>query len=139
MHRFGIVPDQGLGLRGGNTGVMQHYVGYKVAMIAFLGVAHIHARDFVNLLLARPKPIVKWVWDHQAVRRQKIAELLHCSETGSLTEVLSDPEVSAVRICSKTNRHSTLVRAARTAGKDIFIEKPLALSSTEAFELASLI
>jgi 1,5-anhydro-D-fructose reductase (1,5-anhydro-D-mannitol-forming) len=92
-------------------------------MIAFLGLAHIHVPDFVNLLLAQPEPTVKWVWDHQAACQQKIAERLHCRETGSLTEVLSDPDVSAVLICSETNRHSTRVRAATTPGKDIFIEK----------------
>jgi myo-inositol 2-dehydrogenase/D-chiro-inositol 1-dehydrogenase len=43
-------------------------------------------------------------------------------------ELVHDPEIDAVLICSPTDTHAEYIIAAARAGKDIFCEKPVALS-----------
>jgi myo-inositol 2-dehydrogenase/D-chiro-inositol 1-dehydrogenase len=45
----------------------------------------------------------------------------------SSDEILADPRVEAVLICSSTDTHAGLIAAAARAGKQIFCEKPIAL------------
>jgi myo-inositol 2-dehydrogenase / D-chiro-inositol 1-dehydrogenase len=45
----------------------------------------------------------------------------------SVEEMLTDPEVHAVAICSSTDTHADLTVAAARAGKAVFCEKPLSL------------
>ena len=45
----------------------------------------------------------------------------------SSEEILADPRVDAVLICSSTDTHATLIAQAARAGKHIFCEKPVAL------------
>lgn len=45
--------------------------------------------------------------------------------TGDYTEILSDPEINAVIICSSTDTHSRFTIEAAKAGKHIFCEKPV--------------
>lgn len=45
--------------------------------------------------------------------------------TGHSEEVLADPDIEAVLICSSTGTHSDLVVQAAQAGKHIFCEKPI--------------
>jgi myo-inositol 2-dehydrogenase / D-chiro-inositol 1-dehydrogenase len=40
-------------------------------------------------------------------------------------EILNDPEINTVLICSSTNTHSIITIEAANAGKDIFCEKPI--------------
>jgi myo-inositol 2-dehydrogenase/D-chiro-inositol 1-dehydrogenase len=46
----------------------------------------------------------------------------------SSTELLADPRIDAVLICSPTPTHANLIVAAARAGKHIFCEKPIAFS-----------
>ena len=50
-------------------------------------------------------------------------------------ELLADPELDAVAIVTPVSTHYDLAVAALDAGKHVFIEKPLAASSTEALDL----
>lgn len=53
----------------------------------------------------------------------------------SWDEVLADTAIAAVAIAAPAALHATLARQALAAGKDVFVEKPLALDLTEAEEL----
>lgn len=55
-----------------------------------------------------------------------------------LSELLSDPEVSAVAIATPAATHFELARQALLAGKDVFVEKPLALRVEDGEGLISL-
>jgi myo-inositol 2-dehydrogenase/D-chiro-inositol 1-dehydrogenase len=46
-------------------------------------------------------------------------------------EIIADPEIDAVAICSPTDTHADLIVAAAQAGKHIFCEKPISLSLAE--------
>jgi len=49
----------------------------------------------------------------------------------SFREVLTDPAVQAVVLATPADRHGAMAREALEAGKDVFVEKPLALTVTE--------
>lgn len=57
---------------------------------------------------------------------------------GHIDEVLSEPSIDALALATPAETHATLVRRALTAGKDVFVEKPLCLSVDEGYELAAL-
>jgi UDP-2-acetamido-3-amino-2,3-dideoxy-glucuronate N-acetyltransferase len=51
---------------------------------------------------------------------------------------LADQSISAIAIAAPAALHYSLVKAALTAGKDVFVEKPLCLDVREARELVAL-
>lgn len=56
----------------------------------------------------------------------------------TVAAALKDPAVRAVAIAAPAVRHHALARQVLLAGKDVFVEKPLALRLREAEELVSL-
>ena len=58
--------------------------------------------------------------------RCRIAEVALSSE-----EILGDPRINAVLICSSTDTHAGLIAAAARSGKHIFCEKPIARNLAE--------
>lgn len=58
--------------------------------------------------------------------------------TKSLTDLLSSKEIDAIAIASPAAQHASTARAALLAGKDVFVEKPLALDVKEAKALLDL-
>jgi predicted dehydrogenase/threonine dehydrogenase-like Zn-dependent dehydrogenase len=53
------------------------------------------------------------------------------------TEVMNDSEINAVVIATQHDTHTELVVQALRAGKKVYVEKPLALSVAELFEIKS--
>lgn len=54
-------------------------------------------------------------------------------------EVLEDPGVDAVLICTRHDLHAPLTTEALSAGKHVFVEKPLALTGAEVEKLEGLL
>ncbi|MBC7231605.1 MAG: Gfo/Idh/MocA family oxidoreductase [Actinobacteria bacterium] len=67
--------------------------------------------------------------------REAYPDLALCA---SFEELLEDPDLTALAIATPAATHYGLARAALLAGKDVFVEKPLALSAREGRELADL-
>jgi predicted dehydrogenase len=57
----------------------------------------------------------------------------------SAEEIIADPSIDAVWICTPTALHRQVCIAAARAGKHIFCEKPLAMTAAEAAEMAAAI
>lgn len=95
---------------------------------AFLGVAHIHAPNFIRLVNEYDDVQVKAVYEHEAERGQKSAAELGCTFVTDIDAILNDAEITSVVICSETVHHRELATRAAAAGKHMFIEKPLAAS-----------
>src|SRR2546430_609883 len=93
--------------------------------LAFVGLAHIHTPSFVSLVKSRPDVTVKSVWDHDSGRAEKIAAELSALMVFDPKDIWSDPQITAVIVCSETNRHHEIVLAGAAAGKHMFVEKPL--------------
>ena len=107
--------------------------------LALVGCAHIHTPSYAGLLAKRPDVKVKYVWDHDPARAAKRAAELAAKVVSDAAEVWSDRTVSGVVICSETNRHHDLVLAATRAGKPMFVEKPLGITSKESRDMAAAI
>lgn len=109
--------------------------------LAFVGCAHIHTPGFVRNIAGRADAVqVKHVWDHDTARAEKVAANLPGSSVEpSLEKILADDSVSAVVVCTETNRHADVVLPAAAAGKHLFVEKPLGFVADDAFQMAAAI
>jgi myo-inositol 2-dehydrogenase/D-chiro-inositol 1-dehydrogenase len=76
-------------------------------------------------LLARQVPGARLAAVHDAV--PETAAATGARTHAVLEDLLSDPAVDAVAICSSTDTHADLIVAAARAGKAIFCEKPISL------------
>ena len=103
------------------------------------GLAHIHTPGFLDLLKKRSDVKIKCIWDHDEARASKCAAANGLPLAKDVKEIWSDPEITAVVICSETNRHLELVLAAAKAGKHMFVEKPLGITARESSEMADAI
>jgi len=87
----------------------------------------------------------------QSVRVVSVADLSHpaaehlaarwqgAQAFESAEEIIADPSIDAVWICTPTAMHRQICIAAERAGKHIFCEKPLAMTAAEASEMAAAI
>ena len=107
--------------------------------IAFLGCAHIHTPGFLKLIKSRGDVMLKTVWDHDAPRGQKYADDAGARFIGDVNTILHDPEISAVVVCSETERHHDLVLPIAQAKKHLFVEKPLGFASQDGYAMADAI
>ncbi len=57
---------------------------------------------------------------------------------GDYSELLADPSIDAVHICTPNVTHFAIAKAAIEAGKNVICEKPLAMSTDEAAVLVQL-
>ena len=105
---------------------------------AFLGVAHIHTPGFIKTINARDDVSCKYVYDHDIARAQKRAQELE-AQVADVEAILADDEVTSVVICSETRYHTGLVERVARAGKNLFVEKPLATSQADADAMAKVV
>lgn len=104
--------------------------------LALIGCAHIHTPDFVRRLKSRSDVTVKYVYDQERPRAEVRAADLGAKVIASPGKALSDPDVQAVIVSSKTNQHKKLVMAAAQAGKHLFAEKPLGMKTADSLAMA---
>ncbi len=75
---------------------------------------------------------------HDEARKRIGALYPEARQAASFEAVLSDPEIAGVVLATPAARHFEHVRQALEAGKDVFVEKPLALDVDEGRQLVSL-
>lgn len=107
--------------------------------LGILGVAHIHTPGFIERIGKRSEMRIKYVYDHDAARAQARATQVGAAYAADPVDVVSDPEVDAIVICSETARHLPLVEMTAVAGKPMFVEKPLAVSVADAERMAEIV
>jgi len=57
---------------------------------------------------------------------------------GDFAEVLADPEVEVVHLCTPNNLHFEQAKQSLLSGKHVLCEKPLAMTTRQSGELAAL-
>ncbi len=108
--------------------------------LALVGCAHIHTPGFVRAIKERPGLTVKAVWDPNPARSAKRAADLGAAVAADPAAVYADPAVTAVVVCSETDRHEALVLPAVAAKKPfLFVEKPLGFAAADARKMADAI
>lgn len=111
----------------------------SVARLGFIGLGN-WGKRLASVALAIDEAEVATCFARSAERREEFAQLYACRTSESLDEILHDPEVDGVVVATPHSTHGELVREAAAAGMDIFVEKPLALSTEDAekaYEAAS--
>ena len=81
---------------------------------------------------------LKWVCDMREEALAEAHQKFNVSTTRDLNAVLADPEVKGVVIAAPAAQHFDLARKCLVAGKDVYVEKPLALHADEGQQLADL-
>ena len=86
-----------------------------------------------------PGAELAWICDREEERLERFgARFPDARKTTSFEEVLADVGVDAVAIATPVVTHFELARQALLAGKHVFVEKPLALSSALGEQLVAL-
>lgn len=98
----------------------------KVGIIGVGRIGKVHTLSILNYM---PEVEIKAISDINFEGAKEWANqngILHAYQ--DYKEILNDPEIDAVLICSSTDTHSTISVEAAKAGKHIFCEKPVDLT-----------
>lgn len=78
-----------------------------------------------------------WLSDINNEHAKLLAQKTGVAWRDNSDQIISDPAISAILICTPTPSHANLIVKALNACKDVFCEKPLCLNKNEAFEIAA--
>ena len=82
--------------------------------------------------------VLRAVCDTDPARLDALKTASEVKRCCRVDDCLKDPEITAVAIAAPAVAHFELVKAALAAGKDVFVEKPLALTVEDGEELVKL-
>ncbi len=71
-------------------------------------------------------------YSRSAQKRQKFAQKYRCRAAGSYEEILHDPQIEAIINTTPNGVHRETTLAAATAGKHVFLDKPIANTIADA-------
>src|SRR6266571_1237470 len=81
---------------------------------------------------------LRFIYDPDRDCASQILQQYPVRSASSFDDLLSEPSVHAIVISAPAVRHFELAKKVLLAGKDVFVEKPLALCSEDAQELIAL-
>ncbi|WP_426235157.1 Gfo/Idh/MocA family protein [Pararhizobium sp. DWP1-1-3] len=105
--------------------------------IAFIGTGFV-ADYYMTTLANHPQLRLAGVWDIDPDRLKQFCNYWNIRAYASEAESLSDPAVTIIVNLTTPESHHAVNRAALSAGKHVYCEKPLAMTVEEARELLSL-
>ena len=99
----------------------------KRLQIGIIGAGRIGKVHAESIAFGLPEAEIAAITDVNQEAARAVAERCGIESVAeSSTEILADPRVEAVLICSSTDTHAALIEDAARAGKHIFCEKPIA-------------
>ncbi|MFC3884578.1 inositol 2-dehydrogenase [Bacillus songklensis] len=111
----------------------------KKITVGIIGAGRI-GKLHVDNLLSIPEIQIKSVSDVVVNHLQEWASSKGISVlTDNYKDLLTDPEIDAVFICSPTNTHAQIIKEAARAKKHIFCEKPVSFSVEETIEALKVV
>jgi predicted dehydrogenase len=106
--------------------------------VGLVGVGNWGA-NWLRTLAHLPEADLRWACDLNSALLAKInADYPKVRTTNSLDDLLRDPATLGIVIASTAPTHFVLAKRALEAGKDVMVEKPMALTAADAAELARL-
>ncbi|NWG14746.1 MAG: inositol 2-dehydrogenase [Acidobacteria bacterium] len=100
-------------------------------------IGKVHAR---NLVYRIPGACLRAIVDlNEDAARGLAAELGVPGAGADFRELLTDPEIQAVLVCSSTDTHARITQEAARAGKHVFCEKPISHSLAEIDETLGVV
>ncbi len=115
----------------------------SIGLVGFGGIGKLHTANWSNLHLYYPDLPVTLKLRGAAARTKDSADQAVQQGgfeygTTDYQELMDDPEINLIDICTPNNLHCSIFKAALRAGKHIYCEKPLALNLEEAEEMLAL-
>ena len=95
-------------------------------------------RNYVKTLLALPECRLVATADASAEARTRAGQEFDIVARSTIEELLTDPAIEALAIATPDRTHFSLAAAALATGRDVLVEKPMALEPQEAEALAVL-
>lgn len=87
-------------------------------------IAHFHAKAIKEIRNAK----LEMIYDSNKYHADEFAHQFSCKSCNSLEEMLCNPKIEIICICTPSGAHLEPARAAIAAGKNCLIEKPLEIS-----------
>lgn len=104
--------------------------------IGVIGCGTIANAQHIPSYMANKKAEIKYFCDIIADRAEAAVKKYGCGiAVTDYNEVLNDPEIEAVSVCTPNRAHSEITIAALKAGKNVLCEKPAARVYSEALEM----
>lgn len=97
---------------------------YGFGIIGTGMIAHFHAKA----IEAIPNAKLVGCFNQTSARAEKFAEETNCKAYTSLDDLLADPQIQVITICTPSGAHLEPALAAIKAGKHVLIEKPLEIT-----------
>ncbi|MBI3958465.1 MAG: Gfo/Idh/MocA family oxidoreductase [Chloroflexi bacterium] len=109
--------------------------------VGVLGFAHGHVNAYCAQWQQRAEDQIELVagWDHNPARLAQNADRYAIQPYAAVEEFLAHPGLQAVVIAAETSLHAALVEQAAAAGKIIALQKPIALTLTEADRIVAAV
>ncbi|MBQ6830644.1 MAG: Gfo/Idh/MocA family oxidoreductase [Clostridia bacterium] len=105
----------------------------KVAIIGCGGIAN---AAHIPAYMKNPEAEIVYFCDIIPERAEEAVEKYGCGKAVvDYKEVLADPEIEAVSVCTPNNVHASIAMDALRAGKNVLCEKPAARTYAEALEM----
>jgi predicted dehydrogenase len=108
----------------------------RVAMLSF---AHVHAPGYAEQVTRHPRAEIVAIWDEDAIRGGLEAQRRGVPFVADLESVLCDSGVDGVVVDAPTNLHTDLLIRSAGAGKHIFTEKALTITTPDADRVRSAV
>ena len=103
----------------------------KVIRIGIIGGGAIAQRRHLPEYSQNKNAEIAGLYDAVASRAQELATLYGCKAYSSPEELIADPAIDAISVCSPNFTHADLTIRALKAGKHVLCEKPMALTLDE--------
>lgn len=112
----------------------------KKINIGIIGAGRIGKVHTESIAYKLPQVNIKTISDININEAQLVAKQFNIPKsTIDYDEIINDPEIKAVIICSPTNTHSDIIIEAAKKGKHIFCEKPLDLTLEKINEALEIV
>jgi predicted dehydrogenase len=106
--------------------------------VALVGAGNWGA-NWLRTLATLPGADLRWCCDLDPALRATVADKYPAVRpTADLDDLLRDPDTRGIVIATPAPTHAGLARRALAAGKDVMVEKPMALTAAEAVDLARI-
>jgi predicted dehydrogenase len=104
--------------------------------VAVIGCGTIANTAHIPAYMANPNAEIKYFCDINMERAEKAVKEYGCgTAVEDYHQILKDPEIEAVSVCTPNNVHSTITIDCLRAGKNVLCEKPAAKTYAEALEM----
>jgi len=108
--------------------------------VGILGFAHGHVNAYCEEWRNSELGVsITAGWDHDVERLNQAVKTFGIEAHSNPDELLSRPDIQAVVIASETSMHADLVEHAAAAGKAIVLQKPMALTLSEADRIVAAV